>query len=378
VPDWADWCAIDLVEDDRLHRLAAEHVDPEKIALAVELEARYPARRDVDGGAWTVVRTGEPLLVPEVTDEMIVPTARDAEHLRVLRLLQLRSVLAIPLVARGTVLGVMTWVMAESDRRYDGGDLAFATDLARRAAIAIDNSRLHTDTLEAAIRLQHAVLPELPAQFPGWEIAAHYSPAGKTEVGGDFFDVIPLLGNRLVVFVGDVMGRGVRAAAAMAHVRAATRAFVAVDPDPRVVMARLDRMFQTYEVERFVTMVYVLVDTDNDRAAMTNAGHPPPVVLRYDGTVEQLTTTEGAPLGIEAGEREVITFTFRSRDLLLAFTDGLIERRDEDIDAGQRRVIDETARLMGGGLAQRLDLVVSRARDHTRSDDVAAVAVRRV
>jgi PAS domain S-box-containing protein len=378
VPDWADWCAIDLVEDDRLHRLAAEHIDPEKIALAVELEARYPARRDVDGGAWTVVRTGEPLLVPEVTDEMIVPTARDAEHLRVLRLLQLRSVLAIPLVARGTVLGVMTWVMAESDRRYDGGDLAFATDLARRAAIAIDNSRLHTDTLEAAIRLQHAVLPELPAQFPGWEIAAHYSPAGKTEVGGDFFDVIPLLGNRLVVFVGDVMGRGVRAAAAMAHVRAATRAFVAVDPDPRVVMARLDRMFQTYEVERFVTMVYVLVDTDNDRAAMTNAGHPPPVVLRYDGTVEQLTTNEGAPLGIEAGEREVITFTFRSRDLLLAFTDGLIERRDEDIDAGQRRVIDETARLMGGGLAQRLDLLVSRARDHTRSDDVAAVAVRRV
>jgi serine phosphatase RsbU (regulator of sigma subunit) len=111
---------------------------------------------------------------------------------------------------------------------------------------------------------------------------------------------------------------------------------------------------------------------------MTNAGHPPPVVLRYDGTVEQLTTTEGAPLGIEAGEREVITFTFRSRDLLLAFTDGLIERRDEDIDAGQRRVIDETARLMGGGLAQRLDLLVSRARDHTRSDDVAAVAVRRV
>ena len=296
VPDWADWCAIDLVEDDRLHRLAVEHVDPEKVALAVQVEAGYPARRDVETGASGVV-TGQPLLIPDVTDEMVVAGAQDEEHLRVLRILQLRSVLVVPLMVRGTVIGVMSWVMAESARRYDTGDVAFAEDLGHRAAIAIDNSRLHTETLETAVQLQHAVLPRLAAQLPGWEIAAHYSPAGRTEVGGDFFDVIPAHGDRLVVFVGDVMGRGVHAAAAMAQMRASIRAFVAVDPSPALVLARLDRLFEAYDVARFVTLVYVLIDTRDDVAAMLNAGHPPPVVLHADGTPEQLPSTGGAPLG---------------------------------------------------------------------------------
>ena len=376
VPDWADWCAIDLVEDDRLHRLAVEHVDPEKVALAIELEGRYPAQRDAAGGAWTVVRTGEPLLIPVVTDEMLVAGARDDEHLRVLRLVQLRSVLLVPLVARGAVLGVMTWVMAESDRRYDPGDLAFATDLGRRAGLAIDNSRSHTDTLEAAVRLQHAVLPELPLRLPGWEVAGYYSPAGSTEVGGDFFDVIELSDGRLVVFAGDVMGRGVRAAAAMAQMRAAIRAFVAVDPDPAVVLTRLDQMFETYDVASLVTMVYVLVDTA-DEAMILNAGHPPPVVLRQDGTVEQLPLAEGPPLGVEARGRRPVVFPFRPGDLLLAFTDGLIERRDEDIDVGLKRLIGEVPSLRAGALTEELEHLAERVRDQTRSDDVAAVAVRR-
>jgi PAS domain S-box-containing protein len=376
-PDFADWCAIDLVEDDRLHRLAAEHIDPDKVALAVELESRYPARRDGEGGAWTVVRTGQPLLVPEVTDEMIAPTARDEEHLRLLRALQLRSVLVIPLVARGAVLGTMSWVMAESGRRYDSGDLAFATDLGRRAAIAIDNSRLHTDTLEAAVRLQHAVLPQLPDDLPGWEIATHYSPADRTEVGGDFYDVIALPDRRLVVFVGDVMGRGVAAAAAMAQMRAAIRAFVAVDPDPQVLLARLDRLFETYDISRLVTLVYVLVDPDNDVATMLNAGHPPPVVLRRDGTLELLPSRPGAPLGIESEPRELFTFSLWAGDLLLSFTDGLIERRGEDIDDGQRRLLDEVPALAIGSLAKSLEALVARVRDHARSDDVAALATRR-
>ncbi len=377
VPDFADWCAIDLVEDDRLHRLAVEHVDPEKVALAVDLEGRYPSRRDARGGVWTVVRTGEPLLVPEVTEEMIAGSARDEEHLRVLRELQLRSVLMVPLSARGAVHGVMSWVMADSDRRYDAGDLSFAADLGRRAAIAIDNSRLHTETLEAAVRLQHAVLPVLPAEFPGWELGSTFSPSGDAEVGGDFFDVIPLPGGRLVLFVGDVMGRGAGAAAGMAQMRAAIRAYVAVDPDPEVVLNRLDRLFVTYDLGRLVTMIYILVDPEHDEAAMLNAGHPPPVVLRRDGTVDQLRSTGDAPLGIQPGARRLVEFPLAVGDLLLAFTDGLIERRDEDIDAGQRRLLDAVPGLASGDLSAQLDRLVEDLRDRTRSDDVAAVAVRR-
>jgi GAF domain-containing protein len=376
VPTFADWCAIDLVEDDRLHRLAAEHVDPAKVALAVDLQARYPAERD-EGGVWQVITTAETMLVPEITDEMLTPAARDEEHLRIILALQLRSVIIVPLVARGIVLGAMTMVMAESDRRYDETDLGFATDLGRRAAIAIDNSELHTETLEAAERLQRAVLPELPKELPGWQVASYYSPAGRTDIGGDFFDVLPQPDGRLAVLVGDVMGRGVRAAAAMAQMRAAIRAYVAVDPGPSHVVEMMDRLFTAYDVGQLVTLVYLLADPARDQVLMVNAGHPPPVVLRTDGSVEQLASTGGPPLGTGNGEREVTTFRLGAGDLLLAFTDGLIERREEDIDVGQRRVVEAVVELTGAELEGRLEQLVTRIRDHTRSDDVAALAVRR-
>ncbi|HEY3528858.1 MAG TPA: SpoIIE family protein phosphatase [Nocardioides sp.] len=376
VPDFADWCAIDLLEDGRLQRLAVEHIDPDKVAVAVELERRYPAPRD-GGGVWTVVRTGQPLLVPEITDEMVAPAAVDDEHRDLLLRLQLRSIILVPLIARGVVLGVMSWVMAGSDRRYHDDDVPFASDLGHRAAIAIDNSRLHTETLEAAVRLQRAVLPELSHEVPGWEIASFYSPAGRTDVGGDFFDVVPLPDGTLALFVGDVMGRGVRAAAAMAQMRAAVRAYISVDPDPGQVLRKLDGLFTTYDVSRLVTMVYVVSDTAG-HGRITNAGHPPPMVLRARGGAEQLSAPGGPPLGMEADRRETFDFDLAVGDLLLAFTDGLIERRGEDIDVGQRRLLDALPALAGASLEDRLAAMVDGVRDHSRSDDVAALVVRRL
>jgi serine phosphatase RsbU (regulator of sigma subunit) len=346
------------------------------VALAVELQDRYPAERDA-GGVWDVIRTAETLLVADVTDEMLAPSAQDEEHLRLLTALQLRSVIIVPLLARGSVLGAMTWVMAESDRRYSEDDLGFASDLGRRAAIAIDNSELHTETLEAAARLQHAVLPELPDEIPGWELASYYSPAGRTEIGGDFFDVLPQPDGRLVVFVGDVMGRGVRAAAAMAQIRAAIRAYVAVDPDPTHVLGLMDQLFEAYDVAQLVTLVYLVLDPAQGQVSMVNAGHPPPVLLRVDGSVEQLRPTGGPPLGAGEGDRMVTRFPFATGDLVLAYTDGLIERRHEDIDVGQRRVLEAVTELTHGSLPARLEQLVTRIRDNTRSDDVAALAVRR-
>jgi PAS domain S-box-containing protein len=375
VPAFADWCAIDLVGDGRLHRLAVEHIDPAKVAMAVELEERYPARPQ-DGGVWAVIRTGEPLLVPEVTDEMVAATDQDDERRRLLLQLTLRSVLLVPLVARGTVLGVMTWVMAESDRRYHESDLPFAADLGRRAGIAIDNSLLHTETLEAAMRLQQAVLPDLPDVVPGWEIVSHYSPAGRTEVGGDFFDVVPLADGRVAVFIGDVMGRGVRAAAAMAQMRAAIRAFIAVDPEPALVMDKLDGLFETYDLGQLVTLVYLLAE--GDKVTMTNAGHPAPVVRHADGTVEQLPSASGPPLGAHVGVRPPVDLTVADGDLVVTFTDGLIERRGEDIDVGQQRVLGALAELTEGTLEEQLEALMDRVRDHTRSDDVAVLALRHV
>ena len=191
VPTFADWCGIDVVEDGRLHRVAVEHVDPAKVQLARDLAERYPADPEAPTGAWHVMRTGRSELIREITDEMLAAGAVDEEQLRIARDLHLRSVLTVPLVARSRVLGVITWVLAESERLYDEADLTLAEELAKRAAVAIDNAELHSQTLAAAVLLQHAVLPS-GCRASWWELDAVYSPSGRTEVGGDFYDVIPL------------------------------------------------------------------------------------------------------------------------------------------------------------------------------------------
>ncbi len=300
VPTFADWCAIDVVDDGRLRRVSVAHVDPAKVQLAQELAERYPADPDAPTGAWNVMRTGRSELIPEITDEVLVASAVDEEQLQLARDLHLRSALTVPLIARGRVLGVISWVSAESERLYTAEDVSLAEDLAKRAAIAIDNAELHSETLAAAIHLQHAVLPDAMPVVPGWDVASHYSPAGRTEVGGDFYDAVPLTDGRMALFVGDVMGRGVAAAAAMAQMRAAVRAYTAIDPTPEVVMASLDAMFAQFPTEQLVTLVYAVVDPARDLLLVGNAGHPPPVLLRADGTTEQLPLGERRAAGDRA------------------------------------------------------------------------------
>ncbi|WP_344774698.1 SpoIIE family protein phosphatase [Nocardioides panacisoli] len=374
VPGFADWCGVDLLEDGRLHRLAVQHVDPTKVQMAIDLERRYPADQEAGEGAWAVIESGESMLVPEIGDEMLEDAAKDEEHLRLIRALRLRSALVVPLVVRDRVLGAITWVMAESGRTYAPTDVDFAEELARRAAVAIDNSQLHSQISMVAHELQRAVLPDLPPQLPGWELTSCYAPAGRTEVGGDFFDAIPLPDGRLAIFVGDVMGRGVEAAAAMAQMRAAVRAYVVVDPDPEVVVEKMDVLFSTYDIGQLVTLVYVVLAPDS--ATFVNAGHLPPMVLAADGSVTVLPIADGPPLGVTPAERVARSVPLTSGCTLLAFTDGLVERRDEAIDAGLQRIRDRLPALGGELSAERLAALVDEVRDDRRDDDVAALAVR--
>jgi serine phosphatase RsbU (regulator of sigma subunit) len=376
VPDFADWSAVDLVQDGRLHRLAVAHVDPAKVQLARDLAQRYPSDPDAPAGPWHVMKTGRSELI-QVTDEMLVAGTVDEEHLRVARELSLRSAITVPLVARGRVLGVMSWVAAESVRSYSQEDVAFAEDLAKRAAIAIDNSELHSETLAAATRLQHAVLPARAPHAPHFDVAVHYSPSGRTEVGGDFYDAVPLDDGRVAFFVGDVMGRGVAAAAAMAQMRAAVRAYIAVDPSPRAVLDRLDRMLQQYGTEQLVTLLCGLADPGRGELVVANAGHPPAVVLRRSGEREQLPAADGPPLAVADSPRREQALPFGEGDLVLVFTDGLIERRDEAIDDGQARLLDALGMVQGPDLESGLGALVEAVRDPTRDDDVAALALRR-
>jgi serine phosphatase RsbU (regulator of sigma subunit) len=244
--------------------------------------------------------------------------------------------------------------------------------------VAIDNAQLHTELREMAVRLQRAVLPAALPDLDGWELAAHYSPAGHLEAGGDFYDVIPLDRGRMAFFIGDVMGRGVQAAAAMAQMRSAVRVLVALDPDPAAVLERLDTFFDRYALNQLVTMLYVVADPAADEVAIANAGHLPPIVIRADGHAEPLAVHEDLLLGAGHAHRSVAVFSLLPGDALLAFTDGLVERRIEDIDDGQRRLLRACAGLERGPVAKSLDEIVRLVTDPARDDDVAAVLVRRV
>jgi serine phosphatase RsbU (regulator of sigma subunit) len=324
-----------------------------------------------------VLRSGQSELTPEITDEMLAAAVPDQEQLGLLQQLNFRSALMVPLKIKDRVLGVITWVAGDGGRRFGPKDLAFGEDLGRRAAVAIDNAQLHSELREVAVRLQRAVLPNELPQTPGWDMAARYLPAGRTDAGGDFYDVVELGDGRLAFFVGDVMGRGVRAAAAMVQMRTAVRTLVAVEPAPEVVMSKLDMLFERYDFQ-LVTMVYAVADPASEQVVIANAGHPAPVVVHADGRIEELTASSGLLLGAGGSERSLLTVPFLPGDTLLTFTDGLIERRNEDIDAGQRRLLDAVGgALSGRTLAAGLTELIEAVRDTTSDDDVAAMAVRR-
>lgn len=377
VPDFADWCAISLEQDGVLRTLAVAHRDPAKVALALDLQQRYPSDPEAPGGAYEVLRTGEPILVAEIPEELLHASAQNEEHLELLRALELRSGLTVPLKARGRTLGTVTWVNGETGRRFGHSDVSFGEDLARRAAVAIDNALLHSELRQIADSLQQAVSPpELPI-LDGWDLTAAYASAGRVDVGGDFYDATELPDGRLALVIGDVMGRGVDAAAAMSQVRAALRAIIAVDPDPITVMSRLDLLFERFPTEQLVSLVYAVADPSRDELEITSAGHPAPLMRRQDGSSEYLEGARGTILGVGLTERRVTRVPFTVDDTVLLFTDGLLERRDEDYEEGRTRLTSRAAALPGQLTSADLERLVEVMRDPTRDDDVAVLAVRR-
>jgi serine phosphatase RsbU (regulator of sigma subunit) len=377
VPTLADLCAVQILSDGRLRTLAVEHVSPEKAALAHEMERRYPVEPEFPTGPSAVARTGVSELVQQITDADLVALARDEDHLQLARELGPRSALIVPLTARGRVLGVLTLISTESGRTYDERDLAVAEDVGRRAALAIDNAHLHSETREVAVRLQRAVLPQALPQLPGWELAALCQPAGRTEVGGDFYDAVALEDGRLAVVVGDVMGRGVTAAAAMAQIRSAIRAYIAIDPAPEQVIAHLDRLLANDPTGRLVTLIYLVADPHTDHVTLVHAGHLPPMLVDPTGGVQLLSLPPATPLGAGSDDRRSVTVPLPPGAAVLAFTDGLVERRTEDIDVGLERLLARVATIPPGELPRRLSDLVAEVRDDERQDDVTALVALR-
>src|SRR4051812_27010753 len=220
VPRLADWCGIDMLDEhgDLVH-VAVAHVDPAKVQMAHEMSRRYPPDLDAPSGVAAMLRGGPAELYREIPDELLIQGARDEEHLRIIRELGMRSAMAVPMRLGDETLGVITLVAAESGRTFDDDDLAFAEELALRAATAGRNPRLYEAQERVAHTLQASLLRDRLPELPGWEVHAAYQAGERgADVGGDFYDVLPVEGGHLVV-LGDVTGKGIEAAALTSLVR---------------------------------------------------------------------------------------------------------------------------------------------------------------
>ncbi|MGH2594937.1 MAG: SpoIIE family protein phosphatase [Actinomycetota bacterium] len=244
VPVMADWCTVDILEPDgSLSLIALAHVDPAKVEWARELRRRFPPGAEHISGVAHAARTGQSELVPEITEASIdAASITDPELLDVVERLKLSSVMYVPLVARGRILGTLTMVWAESGKHYSEDDLRLGEDLASRAAFAIDNARLFRERDHAARSLQERLLPKSLPDIPGVDVAARYLPAGDAlQAGGDFYDLFEMDDGNWKAVIGDVCGKGPEAAALMGFVRFTTRAVSRQDTKPSEALVKLNR-----------------------------------------------------------------------------------------------------------------------------------------
>ena len=382
VPEIADWCAVDLVDETGARQqVVVAHPDPDKLILAERLRAYDPDPPDREQGVGRVIRTGVSELYSEVTDEMLAPTAVDEEHLSLLREVGFRSVLIVPLRARGRTLGVLSLVTAESRRRFDDSDMEFAEQLASRAAIAVDNARLATARRDIAETLQRSLLPDAVPSIPGWEVATLYRAASgsdEVEVGGDFYDFFDTPGG-WIVLLGDVTGRGVEAAAMTSLVRHGARFLAKQEHSPSGILTRLDEALR--EQPGLSLCSALCVRLESDRFVMSSAGHPAPLLVREDGRVREIGGSGPLLGGWEGSSWEDREVPVRPDETLLMYTDGVTDTRgaSERFGASRlRRLLADHATAAPMELLAELGTALDRFQAEGDSDDTGAVALRAV
>ncbi|MFF4401086.1 SpoIIE family protein phosphatase [Streptomyces sp. NPDC001480] len=271
--------------------------------------------------------------------------ALDPEHTEAL-LAHVHSLIAVPLVARGVVLGVAGFYRSQDPAPYGDDDLSLAQELASRAALSIDNARRYTHERAMVLALQRRLLPHgLPDQ-DAVEVAHRYLPA-EADVGGDWYDVIPLPGSRVGLLVGDVVGHGMLSAATMGRLRTAARSYAELDFPPDEVLVHLDNLVGRLDREDpdgegtgiiGATCLYAVYDPTTQRCVMARAGHPPPALVRPDGTVTYPDLPAGPPLGLGGLPFDAVEIDLPEDSQLILYTDGLIEDRHRDVDAVLERL----------------------------------------
>lgn len=407
VPGFCDLASVDLYQglldgDETPPGLADGSAELRRVAFASAVaDAPFPeGGHPVDVGAVhrfgftspcaDALRTARPRLVS---------AADDGSASRLTGGL-IQSTLAVPMVAHDTVVGLAQFSRTKGSEPFGERDRALAVELAARAAVCIDNARLYRREHERALILQRSLLPPDDPEASGLDIACRYLPGNAaTEVGGDWFDVIELPGHRTALVVGDVMGRGLRAAVAMGELRTAVRTLALLDLEPAEVLSALDEIARglgdpsgTQQATRaarqtrsasetdlsevyLATCVYAVYDAVTRRCTFANAGHLPPVLVEPGESPLMLDVPPGMPLGVGGEPFEEVEVELPEGALLALYTDGLVESRDHPLDEGLNafvRALDDPA----PALEDVCDHVLNTLDTHHGEDDIALLMAR--
>jgi PAS domain S-box-containing protein len=326
VPELGGWFAVHLLEGDQLVLAAAAYPDSDDAVAFVETSGTESVSLSGSGFQAQVIASGSPQFVRRITPEMLTEakTRAGAEIAEFIRRLQIDSVICVPLQIGDRTIGTMTVARNLPDSAFDDSDLDLLVSIAVRAASSLENARIYEEEHEIAEVLQRGLLAPTLVEIPGISLGARYQPlATIAQVGGDFYDILPLPGDRWAVLVGDIAGKGVHAATGVGLARYTARAVVAIDPRPSTVVEQLNGALRQEQPERMCTLAYLTLERSHDGwdLGVTLAGHPPPVLLRA-GEVSFLGTP-CPPLGV-LPELEVHhdRYALGPGDYVIVYTDG--------------------------------------------------------
>jgi GAF domain-containing protein len=385
VPRLADWCSIDLLDHGRIANVAVSNIDAATARLVSESLRNRPLALRAETPTAVAIRTGRSELLAEIPGARLVDDGTPPGLLRTLHGLGIepRSAITAPLSAHGRTIGAFTLVTAESGRRFSSEDLAIAHDLARRAALAIDNAQLYEAQHQIAHTLQQSLLPGVLIQPPGVEIAARYRPAGEgAEVGGDFYDAWPIA-DGFAVAIGDVAGKGPAAAALTALTRHAMRVASRYERSPsRILDVANEAILEHDRASEFCTVALALLRpmAVGYTVTVACAGHAPPILLRSATRSAEPAGTFGTLLGVDVGAQfHDYTTALGIGDVLTFWTDGVTERRRSGELFGEERLTALLEQLVGrtaDEVVQRIDEAVVAFAPGLPDDDVAILAAR--
>ncbi|MEV6208022.1 SpoIIE family protein phosphatase [Kitasatospora sp. NPDC051914] len=386
VPELGDIASVDVLppsEDAPALHASRRHLRLRRASLVSVPELEECARAlgkageyiDHQPGSATrrALETGRPVVENLPSDARLGRAAASPDRLAALRRAGVHSGMVAPLVARGRPLGTVTLIRAGSSPLFTQEDAVVVADLALRAAVSIDNARRFTREHGIALDLQRALLAEPGAPHPGLEVAFRYRPAGASAlVGGDWYETVARPDGTTLLAIGDVMGHSLEAAVEMSHYQAMLRMIASGNLPPGRILDRMDRLTAPLAAGRPATCLAVVMSPETGVCTFASAGHLPPALIAPDGSVRLLAVEPGPPLATGFGGFPEVTAQCPPGHHLLLYTDGLVERRSEPIDASLARLTRLRLPRDAGG-EQLLDAVLTGL-SPTADDDVALLA----